>query len=721
MTTTAFEKVTSHFQMKASLISGKTQPVDELWIVGHIKDGVCRAAFKATFKNKQDFPVETSFTFPLPNGVCSTSFKVNFHGQKMRSRVMRDDSARLEFDDTLAQADFAAMVQVDKNNEVEIDLGAMAPDEVCKVNIYFDVSLIPTSTGLLLLLPSSITGFSDKLRVGVSPPPLQLKFDISDSLPIKSIAAPFSENSVVDQEKKTILCPSVNPTVPFHIAITYQNPPIGRCLFQKEGNRTFMQVVAKTPRCVRDHPSQFTVMLGATATLLAGPMTMVLRAIEYFIMSIPFKSRYNFAYFGHYGTGLFESPREMDLENRNLAISMLRQEETSPQAKSFADAQRHALESVNPEEMESVVIVIGTDLPADTEFITGHQYFLVDPLGGPSVKAITEKTGVTYIPVATEGEMASAILSPIKFTAGSPLTDVSILVDEKKFLLPPVQPGMIAASFLSVESTDVKSVRMTCGTIDVDIPMTQSPLPVIHHLWAYEKLKYASREEAAEIALAGQILTPETASIVAVERETEVEGEVYRMDSRLTKMGVAWVNSGEEEKAPEEEEEEPWLAPYNLYHHVHQPPPPPPRAPRRRDGDSNEKQLFVGKMKSSVKKRRVVKPEGPKPVPKPIVIKGGRKPFFLLRLIQLQNPDGSWTAERNLAVCCGFAIPEESMGLPRELFLTAFVLVCLNLKAKDSEDSWELVAEKGLLYLMDKMPGEDWDRRMAEIEAALTQ
>lgn len=708
--------------MKASLISGKTQPVDELWIVGHIKDGVCRAAFKATFKNKQDVPVETSFTFPLPAGVCSTSFKVNFHGQKMRSRVMRDDSARLEFDDTLAQADFAAMVQVDDNNEVEIDLGAMAPDEVCKVSIYFDVSLIPTSTGLLLLLPSSVTSFSDNLRAGVSPPPLQLKFDISDSLPIKSIAAPFSENSVVDQAKKTILCPSVNPTVPFHIAITYQNPPIGRCLFQKEGNRTFMQVVAKTPRCVRDHPSQFTVMFGATAALLAGPMTMVLRAIEYFIMSIPFGSRYNFAYFGHYGTALFDSPRELDLENRNLAISMLRQEEASPQAKSFADAQLHALENVKPEEMESVVIVIGTDLPADTTFIRGHQYFLIDPLGGPSVKVLAEKTGVTYIPVATEGEMASAILSPIKFTAGPPLTDVSILVDEKKFLLPPVQPGMIAASFLSVESTDVKSVRMTCGKIDVNIPMTQSPLPVIHHLWAYEKLKYASREEATEIALAGQILTPKTASIVAIERETEVEGEVYRMDSRLTKMGVAWVQSQEEEKGPEEHrrEEERWAAlhnlPYGAHHLMRVDPDPQPRG-----GEAPAKQLFVGKMNSSVNQQGAVEKRVAKPPPKPIVVKGGRKPFFLLRLIQLQNPDGSWTAERNLAVCCGFAIPEESMGLPRELFLTAFVLVCLNLKAKDSEDSWELVAEKGLLYLMDKMPGEDWDRRMAEIEAALTQ
>ena len=87
--------------MKTSLISGKTQPVEELSITGHIVDGICRAAFKATFKNKQDIPVETSFTFPLPAGVCSTSFKVNFQGQKLRSRVMRDDSARLDFDDTV--------------------------------------------------------------------------------------------------------------------------------------------------------------------------------------------------------------------------------------------------------------------------------------------------------------------------------------------------------------------------------------------------------------------------------------------------------------------------------------------------------------------------------------------------------------------------------------------------------------------------------------------
>ena len=741
--------------MKTSLISGKTQPVEELWITGHIVDGLCRAAFKATFKNKQDIPVETSFTFPLPAGVCSTSFKVNFQGQKLRSRVMRDDSARLDFDDTVAQSDFAAMAQVGENNEIKLALGAMSPGETCKVSIYFDVGLTPTAKGWLLVLPLSVTGFSENLSLGMAPPPLKVRFDVKDSRPIKEIKTPFCENAVIDNEKHTVVSPSVSLSVPFHLSVVLEKPLMAQCLVQTEKDRSFLRVVTTTPRVVRDHPSQFTVLLGHTADLIGGPMSMVYRAIEYFVLSLPQGCQYNFANFGYASAQLFEEPKELDMENREKALSILKQQDEKSVSKSFEDVQKSALENVKTDEMESIVVVIAATLPTDTVLLGNHDYFLLDPLGGSAVKIVADKMGATYIPVSVEGDLVNSLLSVIKLTASFPLTDVAIKVDEGTYPLPAVRPGMFISAFVSVPCSKVENVSMVCPDMSVDIPVEKSPMNVIHHLWAFEKLQHATPEEAAELALAAQILTPETACIVAVEREEDISGEVGHIETQISKIGVGWIST--RKQLPEEEKPRPHPHPGPVYQFPHIPAPMPrpmpvpiltgnnvltevdtappgqlPPGANARNTGTNEtggnakpqdkpKKLFFGSMSASKSPVRIIDLRVPISERPPIQFKGGRKPFFLLRLLQLQNADGSWTAERNIAVCCGFPIPEDSMGLDRKFFLTAFVLVCLRLKAKADEDKWELVAEKALTYLMCEDPGEDWDARMSAIEAALTQ
>ena len=750
--------------MKTSLISGKTQPVEELSITGHIVDGICRAAFKATFKNKQDIPVETSFTFPLPAGVCSTSFKVNFQGQKLRSRVMRDDSARLDFDDTVAQSDFAAMAQVGENNEIKLALGAMSPGETCKVSIYFDVALTPTTKGWLLVLPLSVTGFSENLSLGMAPPPLKVSFDVKDSRPIKEIKTPFCDNTVIDNEKHTVVSPSVSLSVPFHLSVVLEKPLMAQCLVQTEADRSFLRVVTTTPRAVRDHPSQFTVLLGHSADLIGGPMSMVYRAIEYFVLSLPQGCQYNFANFGYASAQLFEEPKELDMENREKALSILKQPDEKSVSKSFEDVQKSALEKVKTDEMESIVVVIAASLPADTVLLENHDYFLLDPLGGSAVKIVADKTGATYIPVSVDGDLVNSLLSVIKLTASYPLTDVAIKVDEGTYPLPAVRPGMFISAFVSVPSSKVGNVSMVCPDMSVDIPVEKSPMNVIHHLWAFEKLQHATPEEAAELALAAQILTPETACIVAVERDEDLSGEVGHIETQISKIGVGWIST-RKQQLPEEERPHPHPNPGPIYQFPPMPVPMPRPMPRpvpyfagntvlatgndtagqpvpqpaganagtssakgpggaeptKGDQQTNTKRLFFGTMSASKDPVRTIDLRVPISERPPIQFKGGRKPFFLLRLLQLQNADGSWTVERNIAVCCGFPIPEDSMGLDRKFFLTAFVLVCLRLKAKADEDKWELVAEKALTYLMCEDPGEDWDAKMAAIEATLTQ
>jgi hypothetical protein len=121
--------------------------------------------------------------------------------------------------------------------------------------------------------------------------------------------------------------------------------------------------------------------------------------------------------------------------------------------------------------------------------------------------------------------------------------------------------------------------------------------------------------------------------------------------------------------------------------------------------------MFVGRMPGSAV-----------PVAPPVIRAEGLKPaLFLLRLLEQQEVDGSWREEARLAVSCGFPIPADSMGLDRAVFLTAFVIVCIRLGAPTAEDQWELVVEKGILFLRKRDPAKDWDATFDAIQARLVQ
>ena len=111
------------------------------------------------------------------------------------------------------------------------------------------------------------------------------------------------------------------------------------------------------------------------------------------------------------------------------------------------------------------------------------------------------------------------------------------------------------------------------------------------------------------------------------------------------------------------------------------------------------------------------KPEEKSQAPPPAA-KPKKYLFFLLRVLQLQNADGSWTNEKGLVNSIGFPIPEpsNSKGLKREQFMTAFVICCIRRKAPKDEEKWELVVEKGLTFLNNSDPNADWESILKSID-----
>ncbi|KAH0795868.1 VWA domain-containing protein [Histomonas meleagridis] len=735
--------------MKASLLTGEVQPVQELRLVGHIKDGVCRAAFKGTFENKQDHPVETSFTFPLPSGVCTTSFKVNFGGQKITSRVSKDESAKIEYDDALAQSDFAVMAQANDKNEIRIDIGALAPKEVCKIALYFVFGLTPTHNGYLMILPTSIVGIPEDLQVNLNPPPLKLRFDITDNSKIKSITTP-SIDSQIDVAKGLVTSDSISMLKPIRMVITLETL-VGKCLYQHFNNRLYLRMISPTPRVMRSHPSQFTILLENGLQMTSSQTSLAMRAIEFFVLSVPHGCRFNISTFGEAHRQLFECPIELTDENRKTVLDFLHGGSGENETETFENVYTKATQKIDSNAMESVIIIFGSSLNDDIQLSPDHIHFFMDTFSIGEFKELAQVKGGYYVP-SDESSIISSLLSIIKMTASKPLDNAKLCIGENEITLPSFLPGDVISSYLSIEDNieEIKQVKIKYLNVEISLPVIQSQLPILHSLWAFEKMKNSSPEEALEISIANQILTPDNASVITFERDEEVEGDVSHVDSRVSKYGVGWIGEKEEEppKPPEQPPQpmplpiqppapphlrpRPFPFPIRPFRRIHQIRNPIRRTPRNmfkgddvilefssnknnNNGQQNQnneqrQRAFFGTATARANPIVVNLNTFVQPQHKTVIVsKSGKKPFFLLRVMQLQNANGSWTNERNLQASCGYPIPSDSKGLKREHFVTAFIIACVRTRAPDDEDKWELVIEKALCYLINEDPQTDWD------------
>jgi hypothetical protein len=715
------------------------QPVQELRLVGHVHDGLCRAAFKGIFENKQDHPIETSFSLPLSPAAYATDFKVKFNGKKGKCRIATDDSGTLAFDDAIAQSDFAATARVTERNELTIEISAMSPGEKCQISVYFEMALLAIPTGFLLVIPTSISSLSEDFRIGLTPIPLKLKFHVTDKMPIKSITAPFTDKAVIDMGAGTVSSNSVSIFHPFHLVISYVKFP-GRCLYQCEKNRVFMRVVATAPRAKRDHPTQFTVLLEQGRYFTSGQMSMIVRALEFFVLSLPVSCRLNFCAYGFSSISSFRIPVEMTQANRDKVLSMIRQlgsatmnKEAAGHRTTLEEVNRQVLTAIPSADMESAVVIIASDLE-DVTLPEPHIFFLLDAFARGKMQEVALTQGATYIPVGGEAALIPTLLNVIRMTATLDPIPVSLTVNGTRHELPAVFPAQQVSSFVSVEG-NAEMTEVTVHYVDLSLPIAASPpsIPLLPRLWSLDEIR-----SGRESTLASDILTSTDPVVVSFEREDDFEGDVVHIDARLAGMGIGWIATGKTvssvpspirkvvvRRARPPAHAAPIGAP-NPRRFI----PPPAHLPSR---FADRQQRLPSGPRTVEWRDQLISPEDPVPdkdIPvsaavalatvtrEPIRFKGGRKPFFLLRLLQMQSPDGSWSPENDISSCCGFALPQCPPDRDPLSFATVFALACLRIKAPDNEN-WQLIHEKAIKFLADRSPDTDWTREISLLQAQL--
>ena len=765
--------------MKTSLISGDSQPITKLKIKGDVNNGVCSSRLQVYFKNKKEKDtIEISFSFPLPFGVSATHFNVKYNDETVESSISNSEDAKLEYDDAIASSDFAAIVKNTEGNELRIDLGPLAPSETCKLTLFYDVPLQPLSNGFLLILPTSINNVGKTSVLGLDPPPVKLKINVKDYREISSITTPFTETKI-DLVNGLITSENLSLFHPLHVVVRYKGESMvnmNSLLYQRKNNDLFIRTTISSPLLERKVPVKYTILIEQTPERTSGELSVLLRALEFFVLSVPIGSYFNISNYGSKQNSLFPKPQLLNTENRKKALEFVRnptKEESS--AASFADVYGTLIYNNMKEtdSIESFVIIIGSPIEDDVILSHNHTHFMLDPFSGGDLALTARKKNSIYLPVPDESSLISSVLSIIKMTGCNLYKNVSIeFPDGENVVLPQILPGYIFSftnCFIGKKDQKIDHVRIHFDNMYVDLSVKESSLPILDKIWALETIynnfknpDELDENERNELNLANKILSPDLPLVAVVEREDEIQGDLIHIETKMGAAGLQWVerhlfdNDNQQQPQPH-----PHPIPVPLPHpipvpfpHPHPFPIPMPRpmplphpfiirkirnpslletlenpnkpdpqlaslhansgndfmAPLEEDVEIEHIDI-IKHIKTNEEKMRLVKP---KEIPK--------KPFFLLRLLQLQNADGSWSEENSMRICCGFNIPSESeqiVPLKRVEFITVFAISCLRAKAINDEEKWILVVQNAIHFLKSQNSSCNWEEIIEKVQMNL--
>ena len=178
-------------------------------------------------------------------------------------------------------------------------------------------------------------------------------------------------------------------------------------------------------------------------------------------------------------------------------------------------------------EMESIIIIIGSKFSKDVKINDKHKHFFIDPISKGDSQEFSIQNNGYYIQIPDESSIISSLINIIKMTSTKPLEDGILVINEKEISLPPFLPGSMISSYLSIKNVeDIKKVVILYSNIEIELPIIKTDLLILHYLWAHEKIKTSTEEEANKLAIEAQILSPNSSSIIVIERESEIEGDV---------------------------------------------------------------------------------------------------------------------------------------------------------------------------------------------------
>ena len=738
--------------------------IRSLSIDGEIWNGICSAKYTVEFFNDTNSLVEAFFIFPFPQSCCPTEFTAEFNGETFTSTIGRSDDSSMMYDDILAQGDFGVLAQIIEDGKLKVDVGYLKKNETCKVSVSFLTTMANIDNTSVLIFPGvPASKFKYSLTQSVN-------LKIYDALEIKSITTPDVQKASIKLEANkhegTLVIKEVSIKSPLRICIQYNQYP-SRCIEDNYENASYLYYTAKSPLAVRTSKTDFTLMIEQGKMVDSARLSLILRAVEFFALSIPNNCSINVIKFGECLEFLYDAPRQINADIRKQTIDFTREVFSKDKNMHlFGEAQELIKETTE----DSVIIVIGTNFEETTELKKDVMYIFIDPSGRGDTREFATKRGASYVPVSDQNSFFAAILSTIKMTATAPIENAKVTFDGEESPLNTVLPAVSFDRIVCVEKEEVKDIVVKFDDLDIPIPIIKDEKCAAHFLYAYNEFKNGDTDDFFA-------LMPEDGGAVAFEREQDVAGDVTFIEAKISEMKgkkpapiiqiikeqrriqkevyqnqpkpksiidqeiMEHRNSRRSQqqenyskvrrnsmKRREQRVTQMYWESSNVYQRNQRSELPQRQnqtryyngnyIPKQKNHQEEEKRTTTPHIHfpTDIKKPEVTKPAVKIDVPAAEVHKvKTEKPkkktkpmFFMLRLLQLQEEDGSWRKRESMEKCVGTEIPDEYEDLTETQLLTSLAVEALIVKGSAEKEKWEILSEKAMLFLEKDDQRKEW-------------
>jgi hypothetical protein len=548
-------------------------------------------------------------------------------------------------------------------------------------------------------------------------PTYSVSFHIHDDTPIASVSTTnIRSDPVFSGDRKSVKFTnnSVSCIDPFTIAVVLSSRTLARCLRSTVGDSTYLLVTSTAPRAVRNLQTAFTLIIQQDKHVNMGQLSLILRAVEFFILSLPKQCRLNIVKYGDGYDTLYPQPIEVSGGNRGEFMEFARKVATIGKPATFQTVLARIAPGL-PRDIDSAVVVVGTAFAPDAPLPPDSRYFFLDPVSHGDTREFAAQNGASFIPVIDQNSLFSSLLLVLKVTAAPPIADVMLIVDGEREQLTELLPAMTFSSIHQFRCSGVRSARISWGSVVQDLPIADDSTNSLQSLWAF-----ASHDEG--------LILPDGGGVVVFERDTAADdSDISLLEIDVSKLG----RTGE-------------------LHHRERPKPqgPPPSPPKRGGNRPPPRRSYMQSTVSTTVSTYVQSQQGPQrlfegywpaeaeappwaplaprpPQPAearkaavwPDVVASGRRPFFMLRLMQIQNFDGSWNDGNAIQTCCGAPLPPGPGAMEPLQFLTAFAIAAFLVKSPADAAKWELVVEKGFMFLERADPTRNWKAVIEEFKA----
>jgi Ca-activated chloride channel family protein len=536
-------------------------PIKYHRVVVEIDNQVAQVEIDQVFVNDNDFELEGTYIFPLPEDAAISDFAMYVDGERLEGRILDKDKARAIYEDIVRRRQDPALLEYVGRNMFQAQVFPIPAHSERRIQIAYTQVLSQDNGLVRFVYPLNTEKFS--------PQPLEevtVSVDVRSQAPIKAVYSP-SHDIAISRLSETHVTASyeasdVTPSTDFELFYSLSSEDIGASLttYREGGEDGFflLLVAPKTDFGQQEVVAKDVMMVVDVSGSMEGEkLAQAQEAVEFILEHLNPEDRFNILAFSTtvdlYAPSLQSASRADDAEDFVRGLTALG-------GTNINDALLQALEKL-PGERPEIIIFLTDGLPTVGVQQVGPIIANVREAAGPTVRLFAFGVGddvntVLLDSIAQEnrgtsdyvrpGEDIAQTVSGFYEKVSTPvLTDISLDFGDIDVLdvYPQPLPDLFAGSQLVVVGRYRGEGTVTLGLTGVAngdeqtfsyagqvFPVQSGEMDFLPRLWATRKIGYLLNQirlygteqelvdEIVDLSLRYGVMTPYTSFLVEEEQ-----------------------------------------------------------------------------------------------------------------------------------------------------------------------------------------------------------